>query len=453
MPRLLSVIATSLQASTRAALRKQLDSLPFVECFGIVDALGDAHALTVDQPPDVILVDLTGRELDGGLFIQTLSMDEQQPFVLFALHQAMDAGMILQCARQGAKEFIPYPADAVALSDSLRRLDTILARAAKPGLSESASQALDQASGQASPCQIITTFSPKGGSGCTTVALNLAHELRRLTQAPTLLLDMDQLYNNTAVLLNIKPNLCLADLLGNGQKTDHLDPAMLAGLITQHESGVHVLAASKNVLDEHDLLPPELLPLIVQFARQQYRYLVVDLPSHSVDPYHQFWVEQAQSALVVSRLDIPALYRTRQYLELVGPHLPADRLKLVLNRSDLKAAVGLSNQEVEAQFRVPVFASLSNDWELNVEANSLGRLFTTIKPQSELARQMDALARRVAGLEPANDAMKILATGEDRGKATAGGFQGLLNRFMKSGKGTPPLPPALGKASSSMTVE
>jgi pilus assembly protein CpaE len=394
MARQLNVLASSLNPTVCATLQAQLAALAFVNTLGVVAELGEAHALASDHNPDVILVDLTDREVDAGLFIQAMSMESTQATVLFALHQAMDASLIVQCVRQGAKEFSAYPADKDALHDALQRLHQFIGKLSANFESAAATAALSQAP----QCEVFTVFAPKGGSGATTVAIHLADALRQLTKAKVLLLDMDTLFNNTTVLLNLKPNLCLADLSRDGQLPDLLDPAMLSGFVSQHDSGLQLLTASKGNVQDLTLMPPTVLPLLLDYCKQEFRYVVVDCPSHTLDDIHRFWVEAATQLLVVSGLDVPSLYRTRQYLALVNQVVPAERLQLILNRYDLRAAYGLSNQQLEAEFKHPVAHKLPNDWELNVEANSMGKLFRQLNAQAPLTLALEQLARRLAKL-------------------------------------------------------
>ena len=108
-------------------------------------------------------------------------------------------------------------------------------------------------------------------------------------------------------------------------------------------------------------------------------------------------VEKSDLILLLSTPDIPSLYRTRQYLDLAEKYLDMDKVKLVINRYNLKAAYGISNEELEQQFRYEIFSRLSNDWELNVEANSIGALFEKVNPKAQLLKDIKKLSDMISG--------------------------------------------------------
>ena len=166
------------------------------------------------------------------------------------------------------------------------------------------------------PCKVISVFGAKGGAGASSVAVDLAYELRDLSQKPVLLLDMDQVFNNTAVMLNLKPSHALGDLTRNA--VSDIDASILRKILVEHESGLKLLVGSKSVLDDNEMISPELLEKTLAFIREEFAYAVVDLPTHVLDPYHQFFVERSDDVMVVSGLDVPGLFRTRQYLDLAS---------------------------------------------------------------------------------------------------------------------------------------
>jgi pilus assembly protein CpaE len=422
MTRKLRLVAIASSEESRSCLYKQLQTLDYVTFDGVVLELSDAVQQCMKQPPDVILIDLTGREEDAFLFIGSMSMNPETPLVIFALHRDMKSDIVLEAVRSGAKEFIHYPQEPALLEAALRRHHTILSRVTAEVLSTAAIPVAGGAAGDARPQgKVVSVFSAKGGSGTSTIAVNLAHELKQLTEGAVVLFDMDQVFNNTAVMLNLRPNYSLGDIADAAG----IDDGLLRKIVVEHESGIHLVVGSKNVMDENPMVSPELMEQTLDFLRRHYAYIVIDLPTHVLDPYHQFCVENADEVLLVSCLDIPGLYRTRQYLDLAKQHVDAGSLKLVLNRWNLHAAVGMSNRNLEEEFHYPVYARLVNDWELNVEANSLGKVFSRIKPNSELAKGFQKLARQVAGMEP-TEAAKTLPDAKAEKKSSGGGLFGKL---------------------------
>lgn len=402
------VVAVASSEETRVALYGQLGALDFISFDGVHIELSDAVKLCQQRTPDVIIIELTGREMDAGLFMQAINMNIDNPSVIMAMHRTLDQSIIFEAVRQGAREFIQYPEEKEKLEASLRRQFTILNRSAK-----SSQQVVEEKE----VGKIVSVFSCKGGSGASTVAVNLAHELHLLVKAPVMLVDMDLFFNNTAVLLSTKPSYALGDLAQSNPSD--VDEALIRKIIVNHDSGLDIIVGSKSVMDENDMVAPELLEKILDYLVEQYPYIIIDLPSRILDPYHELLAQRSNMVLLVSSLDVPSLYRTRQYLDLTRQFFDEQKIKLVLNRYDQQAAIGMSNKNLEDEFRYPVFAHLSNDWKLNVSANSLGCMLSKVNPNAELVKDIKNMAGQVSGVQ-LEDASAKKATGGLLGKFLGG---------------------------------
>lgn len=383
----LKVIAVASSEDTRSKLLNQLTQFEFVEFDGVVLELSDAQQLWQKQKPDLLIIDLTGRELDACLFIEVINYNVESKTVVFGLHQELDPNIIVKAVSSGVKEFIQYPQDPNALEAALEKHWKFLQKVA----SAQAGITGDEKG------KILPVFGSKGGTGASTVAVNLAHQLRLLTREPVVLFDMDQVFGNIAVMLNFKAGHAISDLVN--ENPTEIDDDLLGKIIFHHETGLDVVVACKSVLDENPLISPDLIERVMTYLQKHYRYIIVDLPTHVVDPYHQYFMENANEVLIVSSLDIPGLYRTRQYLELVKRHLDMAKVKLILNRCDLKAAVGLSNENIEDEFKYPIFARLPNNWLLNIEAMSLGQTLAMVDPHADLVKAYQELAAKISQVD------------------------------------------------------
>jgi pilus assembly protein CpaE len=405
----LKVIAVASSEEARIKLLKQLKGLDFISFDGVVLELSDAQQLWQKQKPDLLIIDLTGRELDACLFIEVINYNVESKTVVFGLHRELDPNIILKAVSSGVKEFIQYPQDPAALEAALEKHWKFMQKVA-----QSQKSGVEDDKGM-----VVPVFGSKGGVGASTVAVNLAHQLRLITRKPVVLFDMDQVFGNVAVMLNFKASYAVSDLAS--EAVNEVDDDLLRKIIINHETGLDIVVACKSVLDENPLISPELLGRIMVFLRENYQYVVIDLPTHVVDPYHQYFMENADEILLVSSLDIPGLYRTRQYLELVKRHLDMEKVKLILNRCDLKAAVGMSNESIEEEFKYPVYARLPNNWALNVESMSLGQTLGMVSPQADLVKAYQDLAAKLSGISLA----------EQNGSKKADKQMGLLGRLTR----------------------
>jgi pilus assembly protein CpaE len=391
----LQVLAVARNEEAVRLLQSQLDALDYVQCTGIVTELADAQRLWQQSKPDLLIMDLTERELDACLFIEVINYNVDSKTVVFGLHQELDSNVIVKAVSSGVKEFIQYPQNQAALSLAIEKQWQFLKK--KFENQQSQTEALSVNSSGPS-CQIISVFGAKGGVGTTTVAANLAHQLYLTTQDKVVLFDPEQMFSNMATMLAMKSAYSLSDL-ANDEPTE-IDDALFEKIMVHHPEGFDVLVSCKNVLDENPLVSGELLERTFAYLKSQYQYIVIDCPTHTVDPYHQYFMEQASSVLLVSTLDIPALSRTRQYLDLIKRHLDMNKVKLIENRSTLKAVIGLSNEMMEQEFQHPVFWRLPNDWTMAMECMSLGKLLGEVNNNCDITKAYNQLARQLSGKPP-----------------------------------------------------
>jgi len=416
------VVAVASSEETRVALFTQLQALDFVEFNGVYIELSDAVRECQQVNPDIIIVDTTGRELDAGLFIQAINMNTDNPCVIFALHREMDINTFKEAIRQGAKEFIQYPEDKPSLEMALKKHQSFLSKVATQSKGAAAAKLAAEAPPKG---KIISIFAAKGGVGASTIAVNLAHELHGQKNQSVVFMDLDQVFCNTSIMLNHKPSYSLGDIAENDPAD--VDEALLNKIVIKHDSGVHVVVGSKSVLDDNEMISPELLEMLLDYLSSRYDYVIIDLPTHVLDPYHQYMVERSDEILLVSCPDIPSLYRTRQYLDLAQKYLDMKKVKMVLNRYNMKAAYRMSNQDVEAEFRYDIYSRIPNDWDLHVEANSLGTVIGKVNPKSESAKALQKLALQLMGEE-----------NRDASPATNGNGKGLLGKlFTPKSQATP----------------
>src|SRR5439155_1920364 len=120
--------------------------------------------------------------------------------------------------------------------------------------------------------RVVTVFSPKGGTGKTAVATNLAAALVKREERRTLLLDLDLQFGDAAIMLGIEPDKTIYDLV---VAPGELDTEKLAGYTTKHACGLEVLPAPLRPEDA-ELVTEAKLGRLLEVARESFDVIVVD---------------------------------------------------------------------------------------------------------------------------------------------------------------------------------
>jgi len=237
--------------------------------------------------------------------------------------------------------------------------------------------------------RVITIFSPKGGTGKTAVATNLAAALAKREGKRTLLLDLDLQFGDAAIMLGLELEKTIYDLV---VAPGELDSEKLAGYVTKHQCGLDLLAAPLRPEDAELVVESKVTGLI-EVARGSYDVIVVDTSPFFHGPMLAT-LDRTDDLLVVCGLDVATLKNVGlalQTLELLS--FPASRVRYVMNRAT--ANVGLKPAEVEAALKVKIAHQLPSDQAVAICANR-GAPVILAEPRADFSKAIGGLAKELS---------------------------------------------------------
>jgi pilus assembly protein CpaE len=234
----------------------------------------------------------------------------------------------------------------------------------------------------------IVVLSPKGGSGKTMVAVNLAVILARDAADRVALLDLDLQFGDVANCLQIAPQHTLADAARSPVAPDAT--ALKVFLSSHPSSGLWVLAAP-DTPPEADEVTPELAVHAARALADEFAIVVVDTPA-GLDEHTLAVIEAATDLLLVSTMDVSSIRSLRKELDVLDAlQLTDARRHLVLNRADAK--VGLAVRDVETVLGLPVDLAVPSTRAVPTSVNQ-GVPLIESDPRAPVSRQLEQLAAR-----------------------------------------------------------
>jgi pilus assembly protein CpaE len=242
--------------------------------------------------------------------------------------------------------------------------------------------------------RVVTVFSPKGGTGKTVTATNLASAFAKYEGKKALLLDLDLQFGDAAIMLGLEPEKTIYDLV---VAPGELDSEKLAGYTTRHTSGLDILPAPLRPEDA-ELVTEAKLARLLEVARESYDVIVVDTSPFFHGPMLAT-LDRTDELLLVCGLDVPTLKNVRlslQTLELLA--FPTNRIRVVLNRANSK--VGMKPGEVEGALDVKVRFELPSDGKVPLAVNR-GTPLVLADDKAEFSRSVRTMAKSLLPEEAA----------------------------------------------------
>lgn len=272
-------------------------------------------------------------------------------------------------------------------------LDDLPALEAAVGRAYELWTALRGPGGAAHHGRVVTVFSPKGGVGKTTVAVNLALALADRGARQVCLVDLDLAFGDVAITLQLFPSHSIEHAAGAEQSLDY---GVLEPLLTRHSDGVAVLAAP-SLPDALDRISTQLVGAVLHTLAGQFDYVVVDT-APAFDEHTLAALDDTDDLVLVATLDVPTLKNVKVATGTLDTlRIAEGRRHLVLNRAD--DAVGLGADQVEGILGMPVAVRLPTATEVAAATNA-GRPIVLARPDHPVTAGLRHLVRVVAG-EPA----------------------------------------------------
>lgn len=363
-----------------------------IQVVGVATSGREAIARARTTRPDVVLIDLSLRDMDGAQAVETIVRETQAVIVVMSVQserEYMTRAMML-----GARGYLVKPFTSEELVKTLRTAYGSVQRIPDPS----------NKSGPIAPTplmpgrqrKILTVYSPKGGVGRSVLAANLAIALQMSTRRSVALVDANLQSGDLHVLLNITSPTTIEDLREAGP----LDADIINSALVPHEgSGVRVLRAPASP-ESAEFFTADAMKNILLQLREHFDYVVIDTDTNFSEAT-LIALEIADQIVAVTTLEVTTINRLSQFFE-VAERLgyPRSKIRLVCNR--VEGYYGIRPAQVEARLRTRFVAQIPEDNKLVVASVNRGVPFVLAQRSAPISHSVFALAQRLEAITSAN---------------------------------------------------
>jgi pilus assembly protein CpaE len=336
-------------------------------------------------PPRRTQVAFLGPGFDIDDVLETASwIDRTRPGLRVIIVAEPEPELLRAALRVGARDVLPPDSDGTELKRAYATaLETVRTGSDTDGVERS---------------RVITVASPKGGTGKTVIASNLAMGLASLHPQRVVLVDLDLLFGDVSNALMLIPEHTLADVA----RAKNLDGTTLKIYLTPHKGSLFALCAPETPVDAESV-SPEQIPSIIELLTSEFEYVVIDTAG-GLDEATLYALDAATDIVLVTNMDVPSVRGARKFMEIArGLGLMHRRVHVVLNRADSR--VGIELEDVSATIGAQVDIAIPSSRLVPVALNS-GEPLIESNPRSPVGRKLTELVDRFSDV-PATTSSSI----------------------------------------------
>ncbi|HWB89364.1 MAG TPA: AAA family ATPase [Acidimicrobiia bacterium] len=317
------------------------------------------------------------------------ALHNQDPsLVLMLVAEEVTADLLRKSMRAGVSDVLETPLDEAKIEAAIEQFahDVLRRRSSTAAPTPEPSARRDKG-------RIITVTSAKGGSGKTVLATNLALVLNRLPDTKVCLVDADLQFGDVCLVLQLEPRFTMVNA---AHELHQLDAELLDSLLTEHPTGLKVLAAPLEPAFADDITTAGLMQML-DVLKESYDYIIVDTAA-MLDELILSLIEKSDDILMLVDMDLPSVKNAKLALETLRLlKFSTSNVQLVMNRSNSKAK--LDNKEIEGALKMNIAASIPSDAVVAASVNE-GRPVVETDPKSKVAKGFESVAELIAGEIP-----------------------------------------------------
>lgn len=381
-------------AETRENVRKLLQFESDVEVVGTARTGKEGIQLAMEMNPDVVLMDINMPDIDG--ITATENIRQQSPHIQVVILSVQgDPNYMRRAMLAGARDFLTKPPMGDELISAIKRAGEMAhlerAKGAKQQMAMNAVSGASAMGGFAAAQQgkIVVVYSPKGGTGCTTIAVNLAIALNN-EETRTVLVDGNLQFGDVAVFVNEQGKNTILDI---APRVDDLDAEIIDEILIRHEaSGIRILAAPQRP-EQAEKISSDQFIKVLQFMQRIYSYVVVDTSSILTDVILSA-IDLSDVMVIVTTQEIPAIKNSRLILDLLSTMgISKERIVFAMNRFDKR--ISITPERVGENLKHEISAVIPLDEKIAITAVNRGIPFMLDNKSQLIGRGIFSLAETI----------------------------------------------------------
>jgi pilus assembly protein CpaE len=388
-------------SETRENVRKLLQFETDVDVVGLARTGKEAIQITQDLNPDVVLMDINMPDMDG--ITATEAIRSRLPAVqVVILSVQSDQNYMRRAMLAGARDFLTKPPMGDELISAIRRAGAMAQTERSKTINVQpppTTGGLGVLPGYSIPKgKIVTVYSPKGGTGCTTIAVNLALTLNN-EDTRVALVDGNLQYGDVAVFVNEQGKNTIIDL---APRAEELDPEIVEEVMLKHaSSGLHILAAPSRP-EYAEKVSSTQFSKVLEYLKQIYAYVVIDTASMLTDVTLAA-IDLSDLIVLVSTQDIPSIKNCRLFLDLsLTLGIDRERILFAMNRYDKR--INITPERVAENLKQDVSSVIPLDEATVMKAVNRGVPFILENKNQPASRGILSLAESVRARIAAQEA-------------------------------------------------
>jgi pilus assembly protein CpaE len=401
----IKVIIVDDVSETRENVRKLLQFESDVDVVGLARTGTEAIQISQELNPDVVLMDINMPDMDG--ISATEAIRSKQPAVqVVILSVQSDQNYMRRAMLAGARDFLTKPPMGDELISAIRRAGAMAQSERSKSIPVQALPAAGNIGvlppGYGTPKgKIITVYSPKGGTGCTTLAVNLALTLHN-EDTRVALVDGNLQFGDVAVFMNEQGKNTIIDL---APRAEELDPEIVEEVMLKHSSsGLHILAAPARP-EYAEKVSSGQFTRVLEYLSQIYSYVVVDTTSYLNDVTLAA-IDVSDLMVLVTTQDIPSIKNCRLFLDLSQTMgMERERILFAMNRYDKR--ISITPERIAENLKQEVSSVIALDEATVMKAVNRGVPFVLESKSQPASRGIFSLAEsvraRIAAQETAQE--------------------------------------------------
>jgi pilus assembly protein CpaE len=355
-------------AETRENIRKLLVFENDVEVIGAARSGREAIELCKETKPDVVLMDINMPDMDGIAATEAIRRTNSITQIVVLSVQG-DPNYMRKAMLAGARDFLTKPPAVDELTSAIRRAGKMAhdeRNKVGPRIPVAGNGSTASAVAAVSQGKLLIVYSPKGGTGSTTLAINLAVTMNN-EETPVVLVDGDLQFGDVAVFFNEQSKNSVVDL---APRAEELDPEVVEEVMIHHAAtGIKILASPPRP-EYAESVTGDQFANVLKYLRNLYSYVIVDASS-SLNDVTLAAMDASDAIILVTTQDIPAIKNARLFLDLVDAlKINRKRILFIMNRFDKR--IGITPDKVSDSFKQEIVSILPSDERVVVPSINRG---------------------------------------------------------------------------------